>query len=248
VAKDTEKIASPPAFEGGLIKVTRYSYIWKRMIPKRMKHLLFLPLFFLFSFSLQAQTSQPLDTVYLMSGRTVTGVVKDSTDDQLKILTPKKKGGFKADFIDLDLVFSVRYRDGHEEVFYKQDTLFGNYFTPQEVRYFIYGERDARVGYHCPVWLGGAFVAGFAGGYTRSILAPLPVFGYAGLTTVFRIKIKPGSVSNPDNIRYDTYVLGYEKESRKKRMIRSMVWGGLGMVAGICVSKTFQTHQIDFLN
>src|ERR1700741_600221 len=91
----------------------------------------------------QPTTPVVLDTVYLMSGQTVTGVVKDSANEELKILIPRK-GDFKADFIDLDLVYSVRYGTGVESVFYKQDTLYGNYYTAQQVKYFLEGERDAR--------------------------------------------------------------------------------------------------------
>lgn len=184
-----------------------------------------------------AQSAAPLDTVYLLSGKTVTGIVKDSTDDELKILIPKKNGDFKADFVDMDLVFSVKYRNGQESVLYKQDTLFGNYFTPQEIRYYMYGERDARANFHCPLWIAGAFAAGFGGGYFRSALSPVPAFAYSGLTTAFRVKIRPGSVSNPDNIKYDTYILGYEKEARKRRLFQSLIWSGIGMVAGIAVAS-----------
>ncbi len=193
---------------------------------------LFLFLAFL-SFTLFAQTAEPLDTVFLMSGKTVAGVVKDSTGDELKILIPKK-GNFKADFIDLDLVYSVKYKSGVESVFYKQDTLFGNYYTAQEVKYFMRGEADARRSYRCPVWSAGAFAMGFTGalygGYIFTFFTP---FAYAGTTTFFRVKIKPGTVSNPDYLKYDTYLLGYEKEARKRRILHALVWGGIGMVGGI---------------
>ena len=212
--------------------------------PILMKRFLFLLLLCFAGLPAFAQTAEPLDTVYLMSGKTVAGVVKDSTDDQLKILVKKKRSEeFKADFIDLDLVFSIKYRNGQEEVIYRQDTLFGNYFTPQEVRYFMYGERDARNNYRCPLWLAGAFAAGFAGGWTQSFVAPIPAFAYSGLTTAFRVKIKPGSVSNPDNIKYDTYVLGYEKEARKHRMFRSLLWSGVGMVAGFAASAVYTANK-----
>ncbi|MBI3510621.1 MAG: hypothetical protein HY064_08150 [Bacteroidetes bacterium] len=193
---------------------------------------------------LHSQTT-PLDTVFLMSGKTVQGIVKDSTDEQLKILTPTKKGNFKADFVDLDLVYSVKYaKDGSESVFYKQDTLFGNYFTPQEVKYFIYGERDSRAYYHCRMACAGAFLFGAAGGYSQSFfLTFLPPFIYSGASTFFRVKIKPGSVSNPENIKYDTYVLGYEKDARQRRLARTLLWGGIGMVAGFAMSGAVNGFQ-----
>ncbi len=205
-------------------------------------------LFFLFSFLfccllVHAQTAQPLDTVYLMSGKTVTGIVKDSADERLKILIPRK-GNFKADFIDLDLVYSVKYTTGTESVFYKQDTLFGNYYSAQEVKFFLQGERDARKSYRCPMWTTGAFVAGFAGGYTENFfLTFLPPFLYAGATTLFRIKIRPGTVSNPDYLKYDTYLLGYEKQARQHRIFRSLLVGGIGMVSGFITSSVIQDYN-----
>ncbi|MDQ3110853.1 MAG: hypothetical protein M3R17_13250 [Bacteroidota bacterium] len=198
-----------------------------------MKRLFFFFLLSFFTFRLFSQTAEAMDTVYLMSGRTVTGVVKDSSDEQLKILV-LKKGNFKADFIDIDLVYSVKYKNGVETVFYRQDTLFGNYYTAQEVRYFLQGERDAIRSYRCPVWSAGAFAFGFAGGLYGGFVAPfLTPFAYAGTTTFFRIKIKPGTVSNPSYLKYDTYLLGYEKEARKRRIFRALIWGGIGMIGGL---------------
>jgi hypothetical protein len=211
-----------------------------------MKHYFPVLIALLFGINAWSQTSEPMDTVYLMSGKTVTGIVKDSTDDQLKILVPKK-GQFKSDFIDLDLVFSVKYRNGKEEVFYKQDTLFGNYFTEQEVRYYMAGERDARRSYHSRLWCAGGFALGCVGGYFRS---PITVFTfpllYPATTTFFRIKIKPGSVSNPENIKYDTYVLGYEKEARKQRVFRSLIWTGVGTVIGFTTSAILNPSPSPF--
>jgi hypothetical protein len=201
-----------------------------------MKRLFIFCILSLFSRLLLAQTPEPLDTVYLMSGKTVAGVVKDSIDDQLKILVPRK-GNFKADFIDLDLVYSVKYKNGVESVFYKQDTLFGNYYTAQEVKYFLQGERDATRSFRCPVWTTGAFVAGFGAGITGSIFSFAVPFIYAGSTTFFRIKIKPGTVSDPTYLKYDTYLLGYEKEARKRRIFRALIWGGIGMVGGIATNQ-----------
>lgn len=211
-------------------------YLWAESIVGMRKLLFFLLVLFP-GLAIQAQTAEPLDTVYLMSGKTVACVVKDSSDEQLKILVPKK-GNFKADFIDLNLVYSVKYKTGVESVFYKQDTLFGNYYTAKEVKYYMQGERDALRSYRCPVWSAGAFVAGFGGGFSGSlVLSFFSPFAYAGGTTFFRVKIKPGTVSNPDYLKYDTYLLGYEKEARKRRIFRALIWGGIGMVGGIATNQ-----------
>lgn len=176
---------------------------------------------------------EKLDTVYLMSGKTVEGVVKDTSNEKLKILIPKKSGGYKADFIDQELIFSVKYKTGTEAVFYVQDTLFGNYYTPNEIRFFLQGERDARKSYHCFGWVAGGAVVGFGCGLTGSAIGLFGPFAYSGLSVVPRVKIRPGSVSNPDYLKYDTYLMGYEKVSRQKRMMRTLVSGGLGFICGM---------------
>ncbi len=188
------------------------------------------------------QAAQPMDTVYLMSGKIVTGYVKDTASQQVRMLVPKK-GNFKADFIDQELVFSVKYgQSGQEVIFYKQDTLFGNYYTPQEVRYFLQGERDARRYYRCPGWTAGAFVLGAACGYSRQMWALGPPFLYSGFSVVFRIPIRPGTVSHPQNLKYDTYLLGYEKYARQRRALRTLTAGGIGFAAGFIASSIINNN------
>lgn len=192
---------------------------------------------------LQAQTPTAMDTVYLMSGKVLAGVVKDTTNDKLKILIPKKNNEFKADYIDRDLVFSVKYKSGRESVFYLQDTLFGNYYTPNEVRYYLQGERDARRSYRCRGWIAGGFIAGFAGGYTRSVIGFIPPFAYSAVSVGFRVKIRPGSVSNPDYLKYDTYLMGYEKVARQNRIMRTLVAGAIGFAAGFATNTIIYEWQ-----
>lgn len=211
--------------------------VYLNIIAKQMRFGLLLAIFFLPVSMLFAQ--EKLDTVYLMSGKTVEGVVKDTSNDKLKILIPKKDGGYKADFIDQSLVFSVKYKTGTEAVFYKQDTLFGDYYTANEIRYFLQGERDARKHYRCPLWITGGFAFGIAGGLTGSMIGLIAPFGYGIASVPPRVKIRPGSVSNPDYLKYDTYLMGYEKVSRQKRVMRSFASGAAGFVVGIVVRSLY---------
>lgn len=184
-----------------------------------------------------AQTAnQPLDTVYLMSGKIVTGYIKDTSAQQVRMMVPRK-GSFKADFIDHELVFSIKYgQSGREVVIYKQDTLFGNYYSPQEVRYFLQGERDARLSYRCPVWTISAFAIGATCGYLKNIVFLIPPFGFSALSAAFRIPIRSGAISNPNYLKYDTYLLGYEKHARQHRALRTLAAGGIGFGLGLVSS------------
>ena len=206
-----------------------------------MKFRLFVVAMLMAVCGLKAQ--EKLDTVYLMSGRTVEGVVKDTSGSKLKILVPKKGGGYKPDFIDQELIFSVKYKTGMERVFYVQDTLFGNYYTPNEVRYFLQGERDARKSFRCPGWIAGGFVFGFAGGLTKSAIGLISPFAYSGATVMFNVKIRPGSVSNPDFLKYDTYLMGYDKVARQKRVMRTLVSGALGFACGFITRSIIYNAQ-----
>jgi hypothetical protein len=185
--------------------------------------------------------NQPLDTVYLLSGKTVAGYVKDTSAEQVRMMVPRK-GSFKTDFIDQELVFSIKYGQTKQEVVvYRQDTLFENYYTQREMRYFLQGERDARASYRCPAWTIGAFVVGAACGYSKSIFGLIPVFGYGVGTAAFRIPIRSRAISNPNYLKYDTYLLGYEKYARQRRTLRSLSYGGIGFGLGLVSAFIFRS-------
>ena len=217
--------------------------VYLSMILRRMRLFVLTFVIVLACGRIFAQAPAALDTVYLMSGKTVAGIVKDTTNEKLKILIPKSGGDYKADFIEQELVFSVKYKTGQESVFYVQDTLFGNYYTPNEIRYYLQGERDARASYRCRGWIVGGFIAGFAGGYTRSIFGFIPPFGYSAVSVGFRVKIRPGSVSNPDYLKYDTYLMGYEKVARQKRVMRTLLSGAIGFAAGFATNSIIYATQ-----
>lgn len=178
------------------------------------------------------------DTIQLMSGKKLVGFVRGQSDDEVKVRVPKKDA-FKLEFVDIDLVFAVKHPNGKEDMVYRQDTLFGNYFTPQEVRYFMRGETDASRGFRCPlVTAGSVLVSGATAAYLGPFYGLPGCFVYGGLTTFARVKIKPNTVSDPETLKFDTYLLGYEKEARKRRLFRSMVWGFGGYVAGLALRYT----------
>lgn len=210
--------------------------------PEMMRIIFAVLLACVVSGGLFAQTPEPMDTVFLMSGKTVTGMVKDTSNEKLKILIPKK-GKLKPDFIDQDLIFSVKYRTGDEKVFYVQDTLFGNYYTPNEIRYYLHGERDARKNYHCRLWIAGGFVLGYGAGLFHSPIMLAVPFGYSSASAGFRVKIRPGSISNPDYLRYDTYLMGYEKVARQKRFMRTLVSGAIGFACGFATTSIMYAAQ-----
>ena len=184
------------------------------------------------------------DTVLLMNGEKVAGEVIDTIYHKIKVKYLKKNGKEKTILIDDDLVFSVFFKDGHEKIVYEQDTISGNYFGVEETRMFIRGEQDAEKYYHTPFGTISSVAVGFASGYFASVsfLAAIPPFVYSGILMAPRIRIKYKTVSTPEYLNYDTYVMGYEKVARRKKLFRSLIGGIGGLTAGIF------TFQVAFPN
>jgi hypothetical protein len=205
-----------------------------------MQRLLLLFSFLLFSTFLFAHRSEcsatvaGKDTLLLMNGDKLGGDVIDTAYHKTKLKYLRRNGKEKTVLFENDQIFSIQYRNGRENILYEQDTVSGNYFSAEETRMFIYGERDAERHYHCPASTAGGILVGFASGYVGSFLSLVPPFAFSGLLLIPKIKIKYKTVSVPEYLNFDTYVLGYEKVAKRKRLFRSLVGGigglGLGLV------------------
>jgi hypothetical protein len=116
---------------------------------------------------------------------------------------------------------------------YVYDTVIGNEFTVDEMRYFILGERDADKNYKARGTLALGVLIGTLSGFTGSFLCPIPPFAFTALCGLPKIKIKPGTVTNQDFLKHDPYLMGYERVARKKRKLQSLIGGGVGLVVGL---------------
>ncbi len=170
------------------------------------------------------------DTILLLNGGVVIGSVIDTLNGVTTIKNPKDST--KNLIIENDRIFSITNANG-ESVMYVYDTIIGNEFTIDEMRYFILGEQDAEKGFKAKGAFWGNMLLGAAGGVTGSFLCPIPPFAFTALSGVPRVKVRPSTVSNVDYIKHDTYIMGYERVARKKRKISSLVGGGIGMGVGL---------------
>ncbi|MBN8702066.1 MAG: hypothetical protein J0M08_03320 [Bacteroidetes bacterium] len=183
-----------------------------------------------------AQDFNPFpDTLYFMNANTMGCKVIDSTLYGAKVQVPAKKGKTKEMVIEGIRLFSIKFADGHEKIIYKQDSAVENYFTIEETRLFIKGEQDAQRGFKSTWTNVGAGAIGIAGGTFNPILAFLPPFAYAGAMLIPKIKIKQHTVSNKQYLKYDTYLLGYERVARKRKAMNAFVYGISGAVTGILI-------------
>ena len=180
-----------------------------------------------FAFNSKAQYK---DTILLMNGNYVVEKVIDTLIGAVTIVNPEKTS--EKLHYEYDEIYCVKYASGFTDYYYSQDTLKGNYFTREEMLYYMYGERDARKGFKARGSLIGAGVVGLTSGGLGLFFAPVFPYGYMALSGVTKVKIKHSTISNPNYIDQDAYILGYERVSRTKRRIQALIGGTIGLAAG----------------
>ena len=124
-----------------------------------IKTIIFTLLLFVFSLSTKAQNK---DTILLMNGNTVVERVLDTVIGAVTIVNPANT--LEKLHYEYDEIYAVKYASGFTDYYYSQDTMKGNYFTREEMKYYMYGERDARKGFKAPGSLIGAGVVGLVSG------------------------------------------------------------------------------------
>lgn len=170
------------------------------------------------------------DTVLLLNGDVVICNVIDTTGGVTSIKNPRNPN--KNIIIENDRIFSIRNSSG-ESIIYVYDTLAGNEFTVEEMRYFMHGEQDADKNFKARGSLVIGAAVGVLSGITGSFLCPIPPFAFVALTGIPKVKIRHETVSDPEFLKHDTYIMGYERVARKKRKIRSLIGGGAGLLVGL---------------
>ena len=183
--------------------------------------------FFVLSINLNAQHK---DTILLMNGNYVVEKVIDTLIGAVTIINPANTA--EKLHYEYDEIYCVKYASGFTDYYYSQDTLKGNYFTREEMLYYMYGERDARKGFKARGALIGAGVVGLASGCLGLFFAPVFPYGYMALSGITKVRIRHSTISNPNYIEQDAYILGYERVSRTKRRIQALIGGTIGLAAG----------------
>ncbi len=178
------------------------------------------------SFSIYGQK----DTILLLNGTVIISEVVDTTNGVTTIRDTKKPG--RNMVIENDRIFSIKNTTG-EHVIYAYDSIIGNEFSEEEMRYFIKGEQDAEKGFKARGALYGNLALGFASGVTGSFFCPIPPFAFIAMSGLPKVKIKHATVSNMEYLKQEAYLMGYERVARKKRKFQSMIGGGAGLVVGL---------------
>ncbi len=192
-----------------------------------IRSLFFTCLLVVFSISTKAQNK---DTILLMNGNIVVEKVLDTLIGAVTIVNPAKVS--EKLHYEYDDIYCVKYASGFTDYYYTQDTMKGNYFTREEMKYYMYGERDARKGFKAPGSLIGAGLLGLASGGLGIFFAPIFPYSYMALTGITKVRIRHSTISNPNYIDQDAYILGYERVSRSRRRIKALIGGTIGLAAG----------------
>lgn len=194
-----------------------------------MKQLLFIIFISFTSFYIKAQ-----DTILLLTGHVIPCKIYQENENVISC-EYQKRGRDEKLVLDTYRVFSIKYGNGEEKIFYKQDTLNGNWFTVDEMRYFIYGEQDAMKGYKSPMTSILGVIAGAGAGFFA--MESLIFFGaplvYASGNLLPYIIIDRKTVRDEKLLEQETYVQGYERVARSKKIQNALKSSAAGLLLGI---------------
>jgi hypothetical protein len=176
------------------------------------------------------------DVITLLNGKAFDGRVTEVTPEVIRYES-QRRGKVVQGEIDAYRVFSVTYGNGNTQIIYRQDTIAGNFYSVEEMQYFVQGEQDALKYYKAPEVTAAAFLLGGVGGFLLAeelfvIGVPLAT---AGLFSIPVVAINPKRVSNKENINKEPYRDGYKRIARGKRVMNGLKGGLAGTVAGLII-------------
>lgn len=183
-----------------------------------------------------------VDTIYLMNGQKVSSLVIDTSFALVTYKDLNSKQPDKIRNFEKDEVFCIWYKNDVKVYYYSQDTARGDWFTREEMWHFTQGERDAIKGFKPVPTLVINGVLGAASGMTGMFVAPVAPLGVYLLADITKIKMKHRTISNPELLQHDAYILGYQKVARTKRRIYSIIGGASGLLIGYLTYFTFKNQ------
>ncbi|MFA9221643.1 MAG: hypothetical protein ACEQSL_10685, partial [Sediminibacterium sp.] len=123
-----------------------------------------------------------------------------------------------------------------EQIMYYQDTMLGDYYSPEEMRMYLAGAGDARKNYKARhISAIGFVLCGLAGYFVGDglLILIVPPITYAAIQYVGKIKIREKYMSDTNFKFNDLYAEGFEPPARSRKMIRGALSGVLGSATGV---------------
>jgi hypothetical protein len=184
---------------------------------------------------LVALSTQAQDEILFLNGKVIKGNLIEKTNYEFTFKTDKNKQFV----IDKYRIFSFT-QNNKETIVYKFDTLSGNFLKVEDMKYFVYGERDAHITYkpHFSNVLG--FAIGGAAGYFMHkedafLYITVPLVYTIG-TLVFPTRVRQHKIKDVQFIKEDEYLRGYERIARSKRTQGALKTSIVGMGVGFLIS------------
>lgn len=202
----------------------------------RRINILFVIAICLFSVSVNGQ-----DKLLFLNGKMLEGNLIEKTNYEFTFKTEKEKQFV----IDKYRVFSYTQND-KETIVYEFDTLSGNFLKVQNMKMFVYGERDAHKTYKPRITniisMGIGAAAGFMMQQDQSFLYIAVPIGFTVTTLLFPTKVNQKKLTDTQYINEDEYLRGYERIARSKRTQGALKTGllglGVGFLAGVLVNSS----------
>lgn len=190
------------------------------------------------------------DKIQLMNGRVLRGKLGTEHEEYFNFSYYKKGGKVVPMELTKYRMFSYTNSSGDETVLYKQDSLMGNFFTKNEMKMFVYGERDAFANYKSTGW----FVTGLGLGFTSVILDTYDFSPNGGFFQIspsifpvavpFVVTIGAGIVKPKVRKEYaadvsflgsEHYIEGFQKIAKVKKLKNALLGSIIGVGSGFLV-------------
>lgn len=189
---------------------------------------------FLLAISLFAFNANGQDKLLFLNGKMLEGNLIEKTNYEFTFKTEKEKQFV----IDKYRVFSYT-QDKKETIVYEFDTLSGNFLKVQDMKMFVYGERDAHQTFKPRITniigLGIGAAAGFMMQQDQSFVYIAVPIGFTLTTLLFPTKVNQKRLTDTQYIKEDEYLRGYERIARSKRTQGALKTGLLGLGVGFLV-------------
>ena len=199
-------------------------------------YILFLVASCLFAFNVSGQ-----DKLLFLNGKTLEGSLIEKTNYEYTFKTIKEKQFV----IDKYRVFSYT-QNNKETIVYEFDTLSGNFLKVQDMKMFVYGERDAHQTFKPRltniIGLGVGAAAGFMMQNDQNFIYIAAPVLFTVTTLLFPTKVNQKKLTDIQYIKEDEYLRGYERIARSKRtqgaLKTSLVGMGAGFLLGLIVNSS----------
>lgn len=174
------------------------------------------------------------DEILFLNGKTMKGSLLDKTKYEFTFKDEKDKEFI----IDKYRVFSFT-QNQQETIVYEYDTLSGNFLKVEDMKLFVFGERDAYTSFKPRIANIAALGIGAASGFMMQrdqsfVYIPIPLV-YTAITLVFPTKVNQKLLTDTKYIKEDEYLRGYERIARSKRTQSVLRNSVIGMAAGFLV-------------